>query len=220
MHKTENKIKSIIFDMDGVIIDSEEIWKRAEKEVFSSVGVKLSDELCRLTETMTTAEVTKFWYERQPWKNKSLWDIENEVIERVARLITEEGKAISGIEEFIKSLKSKGFKIGLATNSPSGLIPVVLKKLRLEGYFDATASAEHELYGKPHPSVYLTVSKKLNSKPEACVAIEDSCSGLLAAKKAGMKTIAIFKDNTDSVKSEIADYIINNYDQFDISVLN
>ena len=84
IQKTGNKIKAIIFDMDGVIIDSEGIWKRAEKEVFSAVGVKLSDDLCKITETMTTAEVTKFWFNKQPWENKSLSEIENGVIERVA----------------------------------------------------------------------------------------------------------------------------------------
>lgn len=218
--KTENKIKTIIFDMDGVIIDSEGIWKRAEKEVFSSVGVKLSDDLCKITETMTTAEVTNFWFDKQPWKNKSLSEIEDGVIERVAQLIKEEGKAIGGIEEFVKSLKSKGYKIGLATNSPSILIPAVLGKLKLEKYFDATSSAEYELEGKPNPSVYLTVANKLNSKPENCVAVEDSSSGLLAAKKAGMKTIVISKDNLEGIDSKIADYRINNYDQFDISLLN
>ena len=215
--KTINKITTVIFDMDGVIIDSEGIWKRAEKEVFSSVGVQLSAELCKITATMTTKEVTKFWFDKYPWKNASLKEIEKGVIERVAHLIKEEGKAISGIEVFIKNLKSKGFKIGLATNSPSILIPTVLKKLKLRKYFDATSSAENEVEGKPDPSVYLTVANKLNSKPEHCIAIEDSLSGLLAAKKAGMKTIAI---STKSSDYEMADYIINKYDQFDISLLN
>lgn len=138
----------------------------------------------------------------------------------MAHLITEEGKAIRGVEELVQRLKYKGYKIGLATNSPSVLIPIVLKKLELYNFFDATSSAEHELEGKPNPSVYLTVAEKLNVKPENCVAIEDSSSGLLAAKKAGMKTIAILKDNQNSVGSEIADYKINDYNQFDFSLLN
>ena len=203
--KTGNKIKAIIFDMDGVIIDSVEIWKRAEKEIFSSVGVKLSDELCQVTETMTTTEVTNFWFDRYPWKGKTLKEVESLVIERVAHLIKEEGKAIEGIEKLIRNLKVKGYKIGLATNSPSRLIPVVLEKLKIRDYFDVTSSAEHELEGKPNPLVYLTVAKKLNVEPESCVAIEDSSSGLLAAKKAGMKTIAILKNNQDNVGNQIAD---------------
>lgn len=211
-------MNTIIFDMDGVIIDSEALWKRAEKKVFSSVGVKLSDDLCKITETMTTAEVTKFWFDRQPWKDKSLYEIENSVIECVAHLIKEEGKPIAGIENFIKKLKAQGYKIGLATNSPAVLIPAVLKKLNLEKYFDATSSAEHEAAGKPNPSVYLTVAKKLNSKPEHCVAVEDSFTGLMAAKNAGMTTIIISKNLSEH--HTIADYPINGYDQFDISLLN
>ena len=215
-----NKIEAIIFDMDGVIIDSEGLWKKAEKEVYASVGIKLSDELFMLTETMTTKEVSKFWFERQPWTNKTLEEVENGVIERVAQLISEEGKAIDGVEKLVKKLKSLGYKIGLATNSPSILISAVLKKIEIEEYFDAVSSSENELEGKPNPSVYMTVAKKLNCKPQSCVAIEDSYSGLLAAKKAGMKAIVISTELFENNKYKIADYEITNYDQFDISFLN
>lgn len=75
IQKTENKTEAIIFDMDGVIIDSCGIWEKAEKEIFSSVGVKLAEDLCKLTETMTTTEVTKFWFDNQPWKDKSLKEV-------------------------------------------------------------------------------------------------------------------------------------------------
>lgn len=217
IRKTENRIEAIIFDMDGVIIDSEQIWKRAEKEVFSSVGVKLSEELCKITETLTTTEVTEFWFNRYPWKGKTLKEVENGVVERVTFLIEKEGTAVSGIGEFIKNLKRKGYKIGLATNSPSALIPVVLNRLNLHQYFDATSSAEHEIEGKPSPYVYLTVAEKLNVKPENCVAIEDSSSGLLAAKKAGMKTVLIHKNDLENTN---ANYRISHYNQFDFSILS
>ncbi len=218
--KTGNKIEAVIFDMDGVIIDSEEIWKRAENEVFSSVGVKLSDELCKITAAMTTSEVTSFWFEKYPWENKSLAEIEQGVISRVAHLIAEEGKAILGVEELIQSLKYKGYKIGLATNSPSVLIPVVLEKLKLTDYFDVTSSAEHESEGKPSPFVYLTVAAKLNVKPMNCLAIEDSRSGLLAAKKAGMKAVIIDTNSQENKKVEIADYKISDYSKFHFSFLS
>jgi sugar-phosphatase len=83
-------MKAVIFDLDGVIIDSCNLWKQAEYEVFSSVGVKLSDELCKITENMTTIEVTRFWFDRNPWQGKSLAEIEKAVIKRVARLVEEE----------------------------------------------------------------------------------------------------------------------------------
>ena len=219
IQKTGNEIKAIIFDMDGVIIDSCNLWKQAEYEVFSSVGVKLSDELCKITENMTTSEVTRFWFGRSPWQGKSLAEIEKAVIKRVACLVEEEGKAIDGIGELIRELKLKGYKIGLATNSPSALIPVVLEKLALKHYFDAVSSAEHEPEGKPNPSVYRSVIRKLGMKPGNCVAVEDSLSGLLAAKKAGMKTVALTKDNTDFRDRAIIDYTITCYQELDFSLL-
>lgn len=213
----KQKIEAVIFDMDGVIIDSEAIWKRAEQEVFSSVGVELSPELCELTQAMTTAAVTRFWYERFPWKEKSLAEVEYAVIERVADLIREEGTAIDGVERFVREIKRQGYKIGLATNSPASLIPVVLEKLGISDYFDAIASAEHEQEGKPNPSVYSSVIKKLALDPVACVAIEDSHTGLLAAKSAGMKTIVLEHNQHEGKENELADITISGYHQFDVS---
>lgn len=214
------KIKAVIFDMDGVIIDSEALWKQAEKEVFTAVGVELSDELCCITECMTTAEVTKFWFDRFPWQHKSLADVEREVVERVAFLISEKGKGIEGIERLIQELKNRRYKIGLATNSPAVLIQVVLSKLRLERYIDAVASAEHELQGKPNPNVYLTVAKKLNLDPGVCIAVEDSYTGLCAAKNAGMKTIVVRSDLNGKPDFDCADFKINDFSAFDFSFLN
>lgn len=215
------RIEAIIFDMDGTIIDSGPLWKKAEKEVFAKVGVKVSDELCKITESMPTTEVVKFWYGQQPWGNKAFKDVENEVIDYVEHLVKEEGIAINGIEETLKKIKYCDYKIGLATNSPYRLIPVVLKKFDIEDYFDIIASAEHELQGKPNPAIYLSVAKKLNVKPEACIVFEDSYLGLSAAKDAGMKTIAVINDNfEENVKSGISDIQIKDYMQFDFSLIS
>lgn len=203
---------AVIFDMDGVIIDTGYIWKKAEHEVFSSVGVTLSDELCDVTERMTTEAVTSFWYSRQPWEGKSLKEVEACVIERVAFFIEKEGTAVPGIENFIERLSIKGYKVGLATNSPYKLIPVVLDKLGFNNYFDAVSSAENEIAGKPDPSVYLSVAGKLNVDPASCLAIDDSTSGIVAAKKAGMKAIYLSQGDTTS---KFADHIINDYAEID-----
>lgn len=80
-------MKAVIFDMDGLLIDSEPFWTKAEKMVFSSVGVELSDSLCEKTASMTTREVTEFWHELFPWNHKSIEAVENEVIECVDELI-------------------------------------------------------------------------------------------------------------------------------------
>ena len=213
----KKRIEAIIFDMDGVIIDSEPLWSKAEREVFSTVGVEFTDEQCRQTATMTTREVTNFWFERFPWSKHSLDEIENRVIDYVGSLIQQRGVAIDGIRETVPRLKGKGFKIGLATNSPFRLIPVVLEKIGIQLYFDALCSSEHEQKGKPHPDVYISISKKLGLEPANCLAIEDSISGIRAAKQAGMQVIALVteKSETNRAKYALADKIISHYNQLD-----
>jgi sugar-phosphatase len=210
------KTKAVIFDMDGVLIDSEPFWQIAEKKVFASLGVNLNSELCKQTKFMTTTEVTKFWYGHHQWKYKSLKDVENEVIEYVKLLIKNEGKEIKGIKSVLTFIKTKGFKIGLATNAPYELISIVLKKLNIVDYFDFCTSAEFEKEGKPNPAVYLTVAKKLKVNPKNCVVFEDSHSGLLSAKNAGMKTVLYSPKKENFVKKEnIEDFVINSFTNLD-----
>jgi len=184
-------IEAVIFDMDGILIDSEPMWKIAEKHVFSSVGVDVNEALSIHTASMTTNEVTKFWYEHFPWQDKSLQQVENEVIEHVKSLIIAEGTQMAGVKDILDFFKNKDLKIGLSTNSPARLIPVILNKLNIAGYFDAISSSEYEEKGKPHPAVYLSTAKKLKVAPSKCVAFEDSLSGIIAAKKANIKTVAV-----------------------------
>lgn len=188
-------MQAIIFDMDGVIIDSERFWQQAEQEVFSSLGVVITADLSEQTRTMTTAEVALFWYERYPWHSKELQQVEHRVVSRVIELIEKEDCAIEGVKDFIERHRQKGYKIGLATNSPQRIIPVVLNKLGIMHLFDAVSSAELEEKGKPDPAVYTTTAKKLNVNPVHCFAIEDSHSGMLAAKNAGMTVLAFANDS-------------------------
>lgn len=215
------KIEAVIFDMDGVIIDSEKFWEKAEKKVFSSLGVKLTADLCQQTKSMTTNEVAQFWYNKYPWTRKTLEDVENEVVDYVGFLIEREGEAITGLRDVLEKLKDKGQKIGLATNSPYKLISVVLKKLDITAYFDIVSSAEHQIKGKPDPAIYISTAKKLNKKPENCLVFEDSLSGLSAAKSAGMEAVAILPEKEQQAeKFAIADLQINNFTQFDLEFLN
>ena len=208
------KYSAVIFDMDGVIVDTEKFWTKAEEEVFSSLGVILDDKSCQLTRTMTTREVTEFWFSKFPWKGKNHQEVEQMVIDRVIEFIKTEDCAIDGIKSTIDKLKFMGLKIGLATNSPSEVIPAVLAKLELNDSFDFTWSAEFEKYGKPHPDVYLAVSKNLGEPAHKCIAIEDSESGIQAAKKAGMVAVGFTNSgrNNDLVS---ADYLIDDYSSLD-----
>lgn len=199
--------KAVIFDMDGVIINSEALWKQAEKEIFTSLGVEVKDECSKLTKSMTTTEVTKFWYKKFPWQNIDLELVEQLVISRVLELIECENCLINGVKEFIEKLKRENYKIGLATNSPHIIVATVLQKHGISELFDVISSAEFESKGKPDPAVYLTTAKKLNVETNHCIVIEDSYSGMFAAKSAGMKVIA-FTNGDTNIEFEIADYKI------------
>lgn len=189
--------KAVIFDMDGVIVDSEKFWKIAEERVFTSLGVKVSDEHTEITKSMTTSEVTAYWFSLYPWQDKDLKEVEQMVVLMVIELIETEECEILGVKEFIEWLKAKGYKIGLATNSPSKIIPAVLNKFKILHLFDAVVSAEFESKGKPDPAIYLTAAAKLNVIANTCIAIEDSYSGILAAKNAGMRVVAFTNGRKD-----------------------
>lgn len=202
--------KAVIFDMDGVIIDTEEIWQQAEKEIFTSFGVQVDEESTKLTKSMTTAEVTQFWFKKFPWQDKSLEEVELMVVSRVIELIQSEKCLIKGVKSFIEKLRSNNYKIGLATNSPYSIIPIVLEKLGIVHLFDTISSAEFEPKGKPDPAIYFTTAKKLKVAPEDCLVIEDSYSGMQAAKKAGM-TVVAFTNGDQNINFEIADYSMESF---------
>lgn len=213
------KSKAVIFDMDGVIIDSEKFWKQAENEIFTSLGVDVTKEFSQLTKSMTTSEVTKFWYNKYPWQDIELNVAEQMVISRVITLIETEQCHINGVTAFIEKLKANGYKVGLATNSPNVIIPAVLDKLNIAHLFDTISSAEFEEKGKPDPAIYYSTAKKLNIEPENCIAIEDSHAGMLAAKAAGM-TVVAFTNGNKEVIFEIADYKIDSFYDFNIEKLS
>lgn len=211
--------KAVIFDMDGVLIDSEGFWKQAEHEIFTSLGVTVTDEYSKITQSMTTTEVTKFWFEKFPWKEKELELVEQMVVSRVIELIATKDCVINGVTEFIEKLKLRNYKIGLATNSPGRIIPAVLKKINALHLFDTVTSAEFEQHGKPDPAVYKTTAAKLKVATTSCIAIEDSFSGMLAAKNAGMTVIAFTNDNAN-IDFEIANYKINKFEHINIDIFN
>lgn len=215
--KNMNNDKAIIFDMDGVLIDSEKFWKQAEEEVFSSLGVKVTDEDSKLTKSMTTKEVTQFWFQKFPWKGKDPDIVEQMVVSRVIDLIETEDCQITGVKQLIENLKTKRYKIGLATNSPGRIIPIVLKKIEATHLFDSVLSAEFEIQGKPNPAIYYRAAEKLNTKPENCIVIEDSHTGMLAAKNAGMTVIAFTNGNNDD-NYELADYKIDSFESIEMEL--
>ena len=186
-----NPINAVIYDMDGVIIDSEPLWREALIYCFNKVGFNFTQEKCRTTQGMRLVEVVEYWYAQQPWEGKSIATVEQDILTKVTQLIAEKGAAMEGVYESLEFFKNKGYQIALASSSPSSLIDVVLEKLNIKKDFEVIQSAEFLALGKPHPEVFITTAKKLNLPAINCLVIEDSLNGVLAAKAALMQVIAI-----------------------------
>jgi sugar-phosphatase len=198
---------AVIFDMDGVLIDSEPLWKIAMEKVFHAIGSVLTKQDFQKTVGLRLDEVITFWHQHEGWQNVSPKEVEDQIVRQMVQLIEKNASPLIGVLETLNFLKNQNIKIGLATSSYEILIQTVLRELKIAHYFDITHSAEHEEYGKPHPAVYLTVAQKLNVHPSRCLVIEDSLNGIISAKAAKMKVVCIpEKSNFPEPKLILADF--------------
>jgi sugar-phosphatase len=186
-------IKAVIFDMDGVMIDSEPFWQETEREVFAQLGLQLSQSDLESTMGMRIDAVVQHWFVKSPWNKEAtpLKSIENQIIKGVSQRIKSHGKPLAGLFQALKLIEQQGLLIGLATSSDQPIIDAVLDSFGIKDRFLACISARQEKAGKPAPDVYITTARKLGVPPHECLAIEDSATGLRSAMAAGMKTIAI-----------------------------
>ncbi|WP_333871651.1 hexitol phosphatase HxpB [Kosakonia cowanii] len=181
-----------IFDMDGLLIDSEPLWDRAELEVISSLGVDITRR-GELPDTLGLRidMVVDLWYAQQPWSGPSRQEVTARIIERAIALVEAERPLLPGVREALALCKANGLRVGLASASPLHMLEKVLAMFDLRDSFDALASAESLPYSKPHPQVYLDCAAKLGVDPLACVALEDSVNGMIASKAARMRSIVV-----------------------------
>ncbi|MDF2624156.1 MAG: 2-deoxyglucose-6-phosphatase [Kosakonia cowanii] len=181
-----------IFDMDGLLIDSEPLWDRAELEVISSLGVDITRR-GELPDTLGLRidMVVDLWYAQQPWSGPSRQQVTARIIERAIALVEAERPLLPGVREALALCKANGLRVGLASASPLHMLEKVLAMFDLRDSFDALASAESLPYSKPHPQVYLDCAAKLGVDPLACVALEDSVNGMIASKAARMRSIVV-----------------------------
>ena len=184
-------MKAAIFDMDGLLIDSEPLWQEAEITVFRSVGVPLTREMCRETVGVRLDEVVRHWHRKFPWRDESLEMVEARVLEEISRLIVSRGKPMPGVRKAIDLLIAANYVLAVASSSPMRLIRTALDTFELTEHFAVLHSAETEGEGKPNPAVYLSAMSRLGVDPSNCIALEDSTIGVRAAKSAGAWVIAV-----------------------------
>lgn len=184
-------LNTVIFDMDGLLIDSEPLWTEAATEVFAYYGKKMSPADFASTTGLRTSEFVSWWLRDYKFDDTELEKAASQIVDLVVKKIKLKGMAMPGLEYIIEFFKRRNFKIGLATSSPLSVADTVINLLGIENYIDAKTSAEKMEHGKPHPQVYLECAAALNSSPLECVCFEDSVNGMIAAKAARMKCVVV-----------------------------
>lgn len=202
--------------MDGLLIDSEPIWRRAEKDAFELIGVKLKPEEQHHLLGRGVPQYVAGVYRLYPWEGHSQEDIANKIIDKFITLVKKDGELKPGVHEVVELLQSKNIPLAIASSSPMKVIDAVVDKVKIRHYFDHIYSAEHEPYAKPHPGVFITTANLLDTEQEDCLVFEDAPSGVLAAKAAKMKCVAVPESQVKAHPFiQTADLVIDSLEQFD-----
>ncbi len=183
--------KGAIFDLDGLMIDSEPIWREVLSAVFTARGAPVSIAECAQTMGLRVDEVVRYWTPKFPNARLAVDETVAEIVEGVLRLIEQRGEPMPGVVGAIELLRSLGCRLGLASSSSSRIIETVLKRFQLTTAFDAVCSAEIEARGKPAPDVYLTAIRRLGIDAGEGVAFEDSRNGVKSALAAGLACVCV-----------------------------
>ncbi|WP_440897879.1 HAD family hydrolase [Amphibacillus sp. Q70] len=199
----------VIFDMDGVIIDSEPVYKSINEKIFNHMGIKIDDEAI-LHEIMGVIKQRKWELLKERYNLKesidTLIEIENKFFSQVE--LDFKKMLFPEVVSILQTLKLSGMSTALASSSDRKRVYSVLKQCKLECYFDKVITGDDVVNGKPNPEVFLTAAKEFELPPENCTVIEDSTNGLLAAKRAKMNTIGI-KHQEIKMDLSLADRIVH-----------
>lgn len=213
-------IAAVIFDMDGLLIDSEPLWEAAEMVIFPSLGVPLTPAMKKETTGLRPEEIVDYWYSRYRWTEPSVAVVAGRLVNRLVELVRERGVLREGVRQVLDICSHAGLPLAIASSSPKALIQAVLAKFAIADYFTVVQSAELEPYGKPHPGVYITTARKLGIRPEQCLAFEDSPNGVVSAKAAKMACVAVPDEALRSHPAfSIADKVLATLADFDAHML-
>ncbi|MCR4336074.1 MAG: HAD family phosphatase [archaeon] len=180
-------MKAVLFDMDGVIVDTMDLHWTAAQRSLSNEGLEITKvELKKLDSTKSSEAFAQFF------KSKSEQEIEEMIVKKYAWLKKKvKGiKPIPGFFELLFKLKGK-YSLGVVSSSRRDFVEYILEEIGEKDSFDVIVGAEDVSKGKPNPECYLKAAKKLNIAPEKCLVIEDSIYGIKSAKSAGMKCVAV-----------------------------
>lgn len=207
--------KAVIFDMDGLIIDTENYWEIVEKKVFSTVGISLTAQNCKETIGFKLDETIAYWYRKQPWANRTFEEVKHDIKTQMIQCHMRHTNVKSGVNELLQIFKGQShLKMAVCSSSPLWLIEAILQRVELIDYFDLLHSAIEDKHDKPHPQPYINCAENLNVLPSECVVFEDSIRGSIAAKSAGMMVIAVPEGKYDKNNFTHCDIVVEKIDEF------
>lgn len=193
----DNKIKGVIFDLDGTLIDSMGLWNKIDYDFLSKRGLDTPDNLSETVKSMSSKETAMYFKTRfslndsvdeliSEWNNMAFYEYAHNL------------QLKPGAAEFLKKLKNENIKMCIATATYKQLVNVVLKNNNIYQYFDSISTLDEVNKNKSYPDIFLLSAKKLNLMPEQCVVFEDTLAAVFGAKKAGMKVIGVYDKYSES----------------------
>lgn len=210
------KIKAVIFDLDGTLVDSMWMWKKIDVEFLAGYGLECPEDLQRNVEGMSFTETAQYFKDRfrlseTPDEIKDIW------VRMSIDKYRYEVPLKKGVREYLNHIRERGLKTGIATSNGREMVDAVLHSLDISSYFDVVTTACEVAAGKPAPDIYLKVADTLGAASGSCLVFEDVPAGILAGKAAGMTVCAVdddFSRHMEEEKRRLADYYIHDY--FDI----
>ncbi len=212
-------LQAVVFDMDGLLVDSEPCWYQARRDMAAAVGKEWNEEDVRACMGVSTLEWVAYMIKRLDL-DLSPAQVQQQMLDRLLALYQVRIPFLPGSVQAVQ-LAAAHFPTALASGSHQSLIDAVLRDPRLQGKFQVVVCSDDVPAGKPAPDVYLETAKQLELKPEDCVCLEDSGNGILAGCAAGMRVIAVpnpkYPPRPDILAR--ADRVLNSLDEFSLELL-
>lgn len=208
-------IKAVIFDLDGVMIDSEPLWEKTERILLSRRGIDYSPDYRDMILGLNQNDSGRLLIDTFDLTD-SVDDIISERVEILTSLYEQELQLMPGLLPLLDEIRDKRYQLAVASSSPMRVIKFVLDVFSLNEYFPVVVSGECTDEGKPHPAIYLRAAELLGVSPAECVAIEDSINGVSSAKAAGMACIAVPDKRLSPEAFGKADITLDNISQITV----